>query len=55
MNKEQLIKPIIILLIVFCASIIMVRSFTGGQTISEYAYENNIPSHPEEPVNESGK
>lgn len=47
MNKELLIRSIIILIMVFVVSIVLVKSFTGGQTISEYAIENNIPHHSE--------
>ncbi|MDO4188287.1 MAG: hypothetical protein Q4D29_04785 [Lachnospiraceae bacterium] len=45
MNKEAIIKPLIILLIVIIGSTILIRSFSGGQTLSEYAIENNIPAH----------
>lgn len=43
MDKEKLIRPLLILLIVIIGSVILVRSFAGGQTLSEYAEENNIP------------
>lgn len=47
MNKEQLIRSFIILLFVFIGSIILVRGFSKGQTLSDYATENNIPIHSE--------
>lgn len=50
MNKENLIKSLIILFMIIIGSAILVRSFTSGQTISEYAIENNIPTHSEEPA-----
>lgn len=45
MNKEMLLRPLLILFMVIIASVILVRSFTGGQTLTEYAQENNIPAH----------
>ena len=33
MNKEMLIRSIIILIMVFVVSIVLVKTFTGGQTI----------------------
>ena len=47
MNKEQLLKPLLIIIMVIIASVILIRSFTSGQTLSEYAIENNIPVHSE--------
>ena len=43
-----MIQSLLILLIVIIGSIIMVRHFSGGQTLSEYANENNIPVHTEQ-------
>lgn len=48
MNKEMLLKPILILLMVIIGSLFLIRSLTSGQTIAEYAIENNIPEHAEE-------
>ena len=47
MNKEMLIRSIIILIMLFVVSIVLVKTFTGGHTIAEYAIENNIPHHTE--------
>lgn len=44
-NKQQLIKPILLLLIVIIGSVILVRTFTGGETLLEYADKNDIPIH----------
>lgn len=46
-DKEALMKPLIILLIVIFGSAILVRAVTGGQTLSDYADKNNIPIHSE--------
>jgi len=48
MDKEKLIKPLLIILIVIIGSVILIRHFTGGQTLSEYAESNNIPVHSEQ-------
>lgn len=45
MNKEQLTKSIIILLIIIFGSAILVRGISSGQTVADYANENNIPIH----------
>lgn len=47
MNKERLTKSIIILLIIIFGTSILVRSLTSGQTVADYANENNIPTHTE--------
>lgn len=47
MNKELLLKPLLLILMVIIASVILVRSFTSGQTLAEYAEDNNIPHHVE--------
>lgn len=43
-----MIQSLLILLIVIIGSVIMVRHFAGGQTLSEYADEKNIPVHTEQ-------
>lgn len=48
MNKELLLKPVLILLMVIIASVVLIKSFTGGQTLTEYAEKNNIPHHSEQ-------
>jgi len=48
MDKEKLIKPLILLIIVIAGSIILIKTFTGGETLLDYANENNIPVHSEE-------
>lgn len=48
MNKEEVIKQIVILIIVIIGSIMLVRYFTGGETLLDYANNNNIPIHSEE-------
>jgi len=47
-NKETIIKSLIILFFIIIGSTILVRSLTSGQTLSEYAIENNIPEHAED-------
>ena len=57
MNREELIKQVIILILVIAGSVILVRHFTGGETLLEYANDNNIPIHSEvsEPDNPANK
>lgn len=50
MNKEMLLKSLMLLLMVIVASVILIRSLSGGQTLNEYAEENNIPHHIEKMV-----
>lgn len=45
MNKEQLVRQILILLAVIIASVVLIRSLSGGETLLEYAENNNIPIH----------
>ena len=51
MNKEQLLRQILILFAVIIASVVLIRSLTSGETLLEYAEKNNIPVHSEETVN----
>lgn len=48
MDKNKLIQSIVILLIVIIGSAFLIRSFTSGETLLDYANENNIPIHSEE-------
>ena len=48
MNKELLLRQILILLMVIIASVVLIRSFASGQTLTEYAEKNNIPHHSEQ-------
>ena len=50
MNKEQLLRQILILFAVIIASVVLIRSLTSGETLLEYAEKNNIPVHSEETV-----
>ena len=45
MDKDKLLKSLTILIIVIAGSVILTRYFTGGETLLEYAEENNIPVH----------
>lgn len=45
MNKELITKSVIIILFVIIGSVILVKGLTGGQTLNDYAIENNIPVH----------
>lgn len=47
MNKEQLIKGLVIIIIVIFGSSILIRTLTSGQTLADYAVENKIPIHSE--------
>ena len=46
-NKKELIKQIIILFLVIIGSAVFVRVMLGGETLLDYASENNIPIHAE--------
>lgn len=48
MDKEKLIQSLFVLLIVIVGSVILIRYFSNGQTLSEYATENEIPIHSQE-------
>ena len=52
MSKEQLLKQILILVAVIVASVVLIRSLTGGETLLEYAENNNIPVHSVEETNQ---
>jgi len=45
MDKSKIIKPLLILIIVIAGSAFLIRSFTSGETLIDYANENNIPVH----------
>lgn len=51
-NKELIVKTLLILFIVIIGSVILVRSVNNGQTLSDYAEKNNIPIHSETTVEE---
>lgn len=46
-DKKELIKQIIILFLVIVGSAVLVRVMLGGETLLDYASENNIPIHAE--------
>ena len=52
MSKEQFLKQILILVAVIVASVVLIRSLTGGETLLEYAENNNIPVHSVEETNQ---
>lgn len=48
MDKSKLLRSIMILFIVIAGSAFLIRSFTSGETLLDYADNNNIPIHSEE-------
>lgn len=43
MNRDELIKAIVTLIVVIAGSAIIIRSCNSGETLLDYAEKNNIP------------